>query len=356
VPPLFDHDEPRSVALVRARVGLGDLLCTVPALRALRARLPDARIVLVTFEEVRGIVERLEPAVELLPFPGWPGIPERPPDEAALPAFLEAARAEGFDLALQAYGANPAANALTAALGARRTGGFFLPGTLPERPDLTTHLPYPLHEHEVRRHLRLVEHLGAPPAGEALAFPLRAGDLAQAAALRPAGPYACVHPGATSSSRRWPARSFAAVADRLAGEGLEIVLSGVPGEEARTRAVARRASAATRPSCATRRCSSPTTRAPRTWPPRSASRAPRSSCRATPCAGPTRTRATPWPGSRSSAPRATTSTARSTTAARPAWGRRPSSPRPARRWRRRVPRPESPGGAPPWPRSSSSPT
>jgi len=228
------------VALVRLRVGLGDLLCSVPALRAWRARLPDARIVLVTFEEVRPIVERLEPRVELMPFPGWPGIPERPPDEAALPAFLAAARAQPFDLALQAYGANPAANEVAAALGARVTGGFFVPGTIPA-PDLRTHLPYPLLEHEVRRHLALAELLGAPCAGDALRFPILPGDEAEAAAVRAAagldGPFAILHPGATSPSRRWPIERFAAVADALAARGLSVAVTGVPGEEEAAAAV-----------------------------------------------------------------------------------------------------------------------
>jgi len=239
---LFDHDPPGSIALVRARVGLGDLLCTVPLLRALQARLPQARVVLVTYEEVRPIVERLEPRVELLPFPGWPGIPERPPDAAALPGFVAAARAARFDLALQVYGANPAASELTAALGARRTGGFFVPGALRAAPDLATHLPYPLHAHEVSRHLALAAHLGAPPAGgEGLAFPIGAGDEAEAAGVRAAagldGPYAVVHPGATSPSRLWPAERFAAVADALAARGLGVAVTGVPGEEGLVRAV-----------------------------------------------------------------------------------------------------------------------
>jgi ADP-heptose:LPS heptosyltransferase len=240
---LFDRDEPRSVALVRLRVGLGDLLCTVPALRALRARLPHARLVLITFAEVGPIVERLVPRVELLAFPGWPGIPERPPDLEAIPAFLAAARAERFDLALQAYGANPAANEVTAALGARRVGGFFEPGTLAACPDLDLHLPYPKTEHEVVRHLALAAHLGAPPVGEELDFPLTPQDEEQATAVRSSAglrdgeAYACVHPGATSSSRRWPTDSFAAVADALADRGLRVLVTGVAGEEERTAAV-----------------------------------------------------------------------------------------------------------------------
>jgi ADP-heptose:LPS heptosyltransferase len=147
-------------------------------------------------------------------------------------------RAERFDLALQDYGANAAANEATAALGARRTGGFFSPGTLPTAPDLTTHLPYPQHVHEVERHLALVGLLGAPSRGAELRFPIEEGDEAAAAALGLSYPYALVHPGATSQSRRWPVERFAAVADALAAEGLAAALTGVPGEEALTGGVA----------------------------------------------------------------------------------------------------------------------
>jgi ADP-heptose:LPS heptosyltransferase len=95
----------RSVVLVRARTGLGDLLCTVPALRALRARLPDAQIALLSYAEMRPVVDRMRAWVdELLPFPGWPGIPERPVDVRALAPFLAAVRERRFDLAVQMYG------------------------------------------------------------------------------------------------------------------------------------------------------------------------------------------------------------------------------------------------------------
>lgn len=235
----LDLEEPASLLLVRARVGLGDLLCSAPAVRALRARLPSARIAILTYPEVFGILERLHPeGIEWLALPGWPGIPERPVDEAALPDFLAALRAQRFDLALQAYGANPAANALTGAVGARRTGGFFVPGSLPAPPDLATHLPYPQHAHEVDRHLRLAAHLGAPPGGEALAIALGPADDAEASALGVPRPYALLHPGATSPSRRWPLERFAAVGDALAARGFAVALSGVPGEEAATAGVA----------------------------------------------------------------------------------------------------------------------
>ena len=233
MPPLFDEEEPTRVALVRLRVGLGDLLCGVPALRALRRRLPEARVTVITYPETRSVVDRLAPWVdELLLFPGYPGIPERPPRSVEWPDFLADARSRRFDVAIQAYGARPAANEVTEALGARRTAGFFVPGT--RRVDLRTHLPYPHHRHEIDRHLDLMALLGAPTAGDALDFPVTAEESKAAADLRAAGglkpPYALLHPGATSSSRRWPPERFAEVGDALAARGLAVAVTGLRAE------------------------------------------------------------------------------------------------------------------------------
>jgi ADP-heptose:LPS heptosyltransferase len=234
--PLLDPSV-RSLLLVRLRVGLGDLLCTVPAVRALRAARPDLHVALATWPEMAGVVARTAPWVdELVPFPGAPGIPERVPD-GTLPQWQEAMAARRWDLALQVYGDNPAANAVTAATGARLVGGFAATGAPGLDPAL--HVPYPHALHEVDRHLRLLEHLGLPPgASRTLEWPLTADDLAEAAALGlPRGAYAVLHPGATSPSRLWPVERFAEVADGLSRAGLEVVVGGVPSEAATTGAV-----------------------------------------------------------------------------------------------------------------------
>jgi ADP-heptose:LPS heptosyltransferase len=233
--------EPESIALVRLRTGLGDLLCSVPAVRALRARLPGAHIALITFAEMAPVVARQRCYVdELLSFPGWPGIPERPVDSAAVPRFLEECAHRRFDLAIQMYGARPAANEVTASLGARRTAGFFTPGAWAP-PSLDSYLPYPEHLHEADRHLALMEMLGAPAAGRGLEFPLTGEDRHEAAVVRErhrlGADYVLVHPGATSASRRWSPARFARVADGLASEGLQVAVTGVRGEEDVTCAV-----------------------------------------------------------------------------------------------------------------------
>ena len=236
VPPLLDPSL-RTVLLVRLRVGLGDLLCTVPAVRALRAARPDLHVALATWPEMAGVVGRMGAWVdELVPFPGAPGIPERTPD-GTLPQWSAAMVARRWGLALQVYGDNPAATAVTASTGSRLVGGFAPTGATGLAPDL--HLPYPHALHEAERHLRLLEHLGLPPgAPRALEWPLTSDDGQQAAACGLAGtPYAVLHPGATSASRRWPVERFAEVADGLAAAGLRVAVGGVRSEAPTTRAL-----------------------------------------------------------------------------------------------------------------------
>ena len=183
-------------------------------------------------------------SIDFLDFPGWPGIPERPPNVHELPAWF--ANVQGrFDLALQLHGSGLTSNGFTVMLGAAQTAGYFLPGHYCPHPD--TFLPYSEEVHEAHLGLNLLDHLGLDtqtlPEREAFDFPLAPADceqwhaLAAAHGLRP-GEYAMLHPGASASDRRWPVEKFAAVADQLVERGLRVALTGIAAEAALTAAVA----------------------------------------------------------------------------------------------------------------------
>jgi ADP-heptose:LPS heptosyltransferase len=233
---------PRRVAVLRA-LKLGDLLCAVPAFRALRAAWPDADLILVGLPWARSFAERYACYLSgFREFPGYPGLPERAPDVARIPSFLADLQAERFDLAVQLHGSGPFVNPLTVLFGARRTAGFYLPGDYCPDPELF--LPWPARGLEVRRLLRLVAHLGLAVCGEHLEFPLWAEDyraLAEIPGARElrAGEYVCLHPGASVHERCWPAERFAAVGRALAGRGWPLVLTGSSTEASLTAAVAR---------------------------------------------------------------------------------------------------------------------
>ena len=72
---------------------LGGVLCSTPALRALRAAFPSAQITLIGLPCASDLVRRLSDVDQLLPFPGFPGMPECDAQVAALPDFFRAAQA-----------------------------------------------------------------------------------------------------------------------------------------------------------------------------------------------------------------------------------------------------------------------
>lgn len=225
--------EPQRVVVLRAMM-LGEMLCAVPALRALKAGFRDAEITLVGLPWARALAQRIAYIDDFMPFPGHPGLPGADCDVRALPDFLAQVQARRFDLAIQLHGGGAIVNPLLASFGARQSAGFITPDTWVPPDDADLYCPWPESGHEIERLLALTDHLGAPRCGTHLEFPLDDDDRQALNALWPdAGsgrPYACVHAGAQLPSRRWDPRRFAAVADALAERGFTVVLTGSGSE------------------------------------------------------------------------------------------------------------------------------
>lgn len=225
------------IAVFRA-LQLGDLLCTTPAFRALREELPRARITLIGLSwaaEFASIYDRYFD--DFMEFPGYPGLPEREPALSRIPNFLREVQSRNFDLVIQMQGSGLISNSVVSLFGARHLAGYYIPDQFCPDPD--RFLPHRTVTHEVWRYLSLVRYLGASPRGEQLDYFVKSEDEnelrsvvedAEGMAGLVSRPFVCIHPGARAAFRCWPAREFAAVADRLAEEGYGIVVTGSKGE------------------------------------------------------------------------------------------------------------------------------
>lgn len=236
------QEAPRKILIFRA-LQLSDMLNAVPAFRALRAALPEARITLVGLPWASQFVDRFHSYLDsFVSFPGFPGLPEQNPDLAGLPSFLERLQSARFDVAIQMQDSGDIANPFISLCGAERIAGFYLQGHY--CPDRSSFMEYPEHEPEVWRHLHLMQYLGIPLKGDELEFPLFDDDWDSFRRLEKdfglQQPYVCIHPGARRSDRRWPASHFAALADGLADQGFQIVLTGSRDEAELTATVKER--------------------------------------------------------------------------------------------------------------------
>jgi ADP-heptose:LPS heptosyltransferase len=240
--PLLRRLDMSSIVIFRA-LQLGDMLCAVPALRALRSTAPRAHIALVGLPWAQQFADRFSGYIdEFIPFPGHPLLPEQPVQQEALARFYTSLCAREFGLALQMHGSGDVTNDIVSGFGAKALAGYCRGEPLIR--DRTVLLPYPETGAEPERLLRLVEELGAQPAGLQLEFPLSPKDEEELDASGLAKdlhdtPYFCIHPGARKRDKCWPPRQFAEVGDRLAAEfGLVPVLTGSASEADLTAEVA----------------------------------------------------------------------------------------------------------------------
>lgn len=229
----IDKNEIQRIGILRA-LYLGDMLCIIPTVRAVRAAYPKARITLIGLPWEKSFVTRFHLYFDdFLEFPGWPGLPEQEVVAEKLPDFITSMQYEHFDLFIQMQGNGTETNALCILFDARYTIGLREPGEktlnpvyFPESGD---------DEHEILRFLKLTSVLAIPQQGTALEFPFlpeeeHAFETMQHQLNLLSHKYICIHPGARSELRRWPAENFAAVANEIIPEGYQVVLTGSSAE------------------------------------------------------------------------------------------------------------------------------
>lgn len=218
--------------LVFRALQIGDMLCAIPAIRALHNAYPSAEITLVGLPWAKMLAERFpEYFHSLITFPGYPVFPEQPVDYFAFPDFLKKVQHENFDLALQMHGSGIVSNPLVNLFAAKYVGGFYTKNNFCPNKDLF--IEYPGNIHEIKRHLKLIEALGITEYTPDLEFPITEKDIEdfEKAAL-PVQPkeYVIIHPGARDVNRQWGPENFAAIADYCFENGLQVVITGTEDE------------------------------------------------------------------------------------------------------------------------------
>jgi ADP-heptose:LPS heptosyltransferase len=218
---------------------LGDMLCVIPAVRALRSAYPQAKIILLGLPWAKGFTERFDHYFDgFIHFPGYPGLPEQGFDAKVFHQFTGQMQHEQFDLLLQMQGNGTLINPMLELFDTKHVAGFKTAGHYAN--DNGLFLNYPNHGSEIDRHIALMSFLGIGPLGNDLEFPILKADEDELRKLQlpiQTQRYVCIHPGSRGSWRQWPVNYFAALADFCIEQGYQVVITGTKDEAEITNAV-----------------------------------------------------------------------------------------------------------------------
>ncbi len=234
---------PARILLVRLSA-LGDVLHALPVLSALRSRFPSAQIHWAIEDRHAGLLDARADLDRLVVYPrrdisaALRGIPNPLGALRAVRRFLRTLRQTRYDVVLELQG-NLKSGAITRLARSEVRMGFHRRATR-ELNHLFTNrrwLPPEGLRHRVERGLGLASAL----VGESLpyhppGFPVGEDARRDAEELVTArgvtGPYVVMHPGTSGfgAFKRWPADRFAAVARRIATDGVVVLVTAGPGE------------------------------------------------------------------------------------------------------------------------------
>lgn len=229
--PPHDLGGVRSALVIRHRAG-GDLLLTTPALHALRAGLPGARVTVVAARGMGALLEGNPDVDRVLEF-------DRRSLRSQAALYWTLARG-GYDLVLDLV-SNPRTAFMTRLTRARIRAGYDIPG---RRGAYTVRVPRepiapggrPVLRYAPEAALDVIRALGLPTRGTALRFEVAAAARARIddwlERSNAAPPLLACLPTGSWPAKTWAPERFAAAMDALAGSGTVLWLWG-PGEKDR---------------------------------------------------------------------------------------------------------------------------
>ena len=221
--------------------GLGDVLMTTPALRALRQSMPGARITLLTSDSGAAAAPFIAEIDDTIVYAApWlkSGAEHDPAQDLEVVRRLAAMRLDAAAI-FTVYSQNPLPSAMLCYL----AGIPLRLAHCRENPyRLLTHWvretePEQQLRHEVRRQLDLVAAVGAHARDERMSFRVPpaasvwVGERLREMGIDAARPFIVMHPGATAASRRYPPRHWTRAARQLSARlQCPIVFTGGAGE------------------------------------------------------------------------------------------------------------------------------
>jgi ADP-heptose:LPS heptosyltransferase len=230
----------RKIGILRA-LQLGDMLCSVPAIRALKEGAPEASVHLIGLPWARQFTERFSQYFDgFIEFPGYPGLPEQPYDSGKFLDFLERMNKEKFDLIIQMHGNGTIINRFLPMLGSSDYAGYYCEKAYNPVPG--NFMLYPEEGNEVSRHMKLINFMGIRSSDLRLEWTVAGNEIREFARLKTqyrlsTGKYVVIHPGARDLKKWWPAENFALAGDRFTKLGYKVVVTGTSEEQEVTRSV-----------------------------------------------------------------------------------------------------------------------